>query len=154
MKRFKTTLVSGSKPPYTSWTFLIIPPELAKEWGAGRKAVRGTISGQPFRGAASRGEGVLRVPVSRELREEAGVRGGDRVDVEIELDTDPPPPALPDELRAVLEEDPGVAALFDELPPSYRRAWASYVGEARQPETRMRRARKAPAGIRARQYPR
>jgi hypothetical protein len=154
MKRFKTTLVPGSKPPYTSWTFLIIPPELAKEWGAGRKSVRGTISGKPFRGTASRGEGVLRVPVPRDLREQAGVRCGDRVDVVIELDTDPPPVELPDELRAVFDDDPGIAALYDELPPSCRRAWATHVGEARQPETRMRRARKAPAGIRAREYPR
>lgn len=59
MHRFQTTLVPGKKRPYTSWTFLIIPNELAKAWGAGQKAIRGTMSGTAFRGTASRGEGVL-----------------------------------------------------------------------------------------------
>jgi hypothetical protein len=154
MKSFRTILAPGTKRPYTSWTFLIIPPELAAEWGAGRKAVRGTISGKPFRGTASRGEGVLRMPVPRDLREQAGVRCGDTVDVVIELDKGPRPIKIPDELRAVLNDNPEVAGLYDHLPPSHRRAWATYVEEAKRPETRMRRARKAPDGIRAREFPR
>jgi hypothetical protein len=35
MHRFQTILVSGKKNPYTSWTFLIIPADLAIDWGAG-----------------------------------------------------------------------------------------------------------------------
>ena len=154
MHRFRTTLVPGKKRPYTSWTFLIIPPALAKEWGPGQQALRGTISGQAFRGTASRGEGVLRMPVPRELREAAGVRAGDTVAVALELDTDPRPVDLPHELRAVLNDAPDVAALYEALPPSHRRAWAAYVAEAKGPETRWRRARTAPAGIRARAFPR
>lgn len=154
MNRFRTTLVAGTKRPYTSWTFLTIPAELAAQWGAGRKAVRGTISGTPFRGTASRGGDGLRMPVPRDLREEAGVRRGDTVDVVIELDEDPRPVTIPDELRAVLDDDPSLAALFNQLPPAHRRAWTTYVGEARRPETRLRRARKAQEGIRAREFPR
>lgn len=154
MKGFRTTLVSGSKPPYASWTFLIIPAELAAQWGAGQLAVRGTISGATFRGTASRGEGQLRIPISRELRERAGVAVGDTVDVAIELDPNPRPLSVPAELRAVFREHSEVARLFDQLPPSLRRAWAAYVDEAKRPETRSRRAQKAPAGIRAREFPR
>jgi len=61
---------------------------------------------------------------------------------------------VPNELRAVFEDEPEVAALYNKLPPSHRRAWASYVAEAKRPETRMRRARSAPEGIRARAFPR
>jgi hypothetical protein len=154
MHCFQTILVPGKKSPYRSWTFIIIPPELAMEWGAGQKVVRGTISGKVFRGTASRGEGVLRVPVPRALREEAGVRCGDTVEVVLELDTNPRPVYIPNELQAVLKANPEVAALYDELPPSHRRAWATYVAEAKRPETRMRRAQKAPDGIRARAFPR
>lgn len=154
MNEFRTTLVPGKKPPYDSWTFLVVPAELAAEWGAGQKAVRGTISGEPFRGTASRGEGALRMPLRRDLCERLGVRCGDTVEVVIELDTDPRPIEIPEELRAVFDDDPAVARLYDQLPPSHRRAWASYVGEAKRPETRARRARNAPAGIRARQFPR
>lgn len=154
MNRFRTTLVAGNKAPYTSWTFLLIPAELADEWGAGQKAVRGTIAGKSFRGTATRGEGELRVPLSQDLREELGVSAGDTVDVAIELDSEPRPIVIPDELRAVLDADPEIAAIYDDLAPSCRRAWASYVADAKQPETRVRRARKAPDGIRAREFPR
>jgi len=154
MHRFQTTLVPGKRRPYTSWTFLIIPHELAKEWGPGQKAVRGTISGRAFRGTASRGDGVLRIPVRRDLREAAGIRVGDTVTVALELDTDPRQVELPHELRAVFDDAPEVAALYEALPPSLRRAWATYVAEAKRPETRWRRARAAPSGIRARAFPR
>lgn len=154
MKEFTTTLVSGCKPPYASWTFLNIPAELAVQWGAGQIAVRGTISGTTFRGTASRGEGQLRIPIARELRERAGVAIGETVDVTIELDPNPRPLSVPEELRAVFKHHPEVARLYDQLPQSLRRAWAAYVEKAKRPETRNRRAQKAPQGIRAREFPR
>lgn len=154
MHRFKTTLVSGRRRPYASWTFLVIPPDLATTWGPGQKQVRGTIAGFAFRGTASRGEGALRVPVPRDLREKAGLGRGDTVEVALELDADPRPVHVPDELRALLEDDHELAALYRKLPPSLRRAWATYVGEAKRPETRIRRAGKAPDGIRGGTFPR
>lgn len=154
MKRFRTTLVSGSKPPYALWTFLILPAELAAEWGPGRTAVRGTISGTRFRGTASRGEGAFRIPIPRELRERAGVSTGDTVDVVVGLDTSPRQLSIPNELRVAFADRPGIARLYDALPPSLRRAWAAYVEEAKRPETRIRRARKALDGIRDRAFPR
>ena len=153
MHRFQTILAPGTKRPYVSWTFLIVPAELAAQWGPGQKAVRGTISGKEFRGTLSRGEGVLRMPVPRDVREQAGVRCGDTVEVEIELDTAPRPLRLPDELRAIFNDRPEIGRLYEQLPPSQQRAWAAYIDEAKQPETRMRRAGKAPDGIRAREFP-
>jgi hypothetical protein len=153
MHTFQTILVPGTKRPYASWTFLIIPADLAARWGPGQKAVRGTISGKQFCGTVSRGEGVLRMPVPRDVREQAGVCCGDMVEVEIELDTAPRPPRLPDELRAIFNDSPEIARLYEQLPPSLQRAWAAYIDEAKRPETRMRRAGKAPGGIRAREFP-
>jgi hypothetical protein len=154
MHRFQTTLVPGKKPPYLSWTFLVIPPELARKWGSGQKAVRGTLAGTAFRGTASRSGGVLRMPVPQALRDEAGVRCGDTVEAEVELDTEPRPVEIPEELQSVFDDDPDLALLYDQLPPAHRRAWATYVAEARRPETRARRAQKAPDGIRAHAFPR
>jgi len=154
MKTFRTTLVAGNKAPYDSWTFLVIPGDVAAEWDAGPNPVRGTIAGKPFRGTATRGEGVLRVPLPRDLRDSLGVHTGDTVDVAIELDPEPRSVEVPDELRAVLDGDPELSHLYDGLAPSCRRAWASYVGDAKRPETRLSRAQKAPAGIRAREFPR
>lgn len=154
MERFKTKLVSGGKAPYSSWTFLVLPEKILKQWGqTGRIEVRGTLAGVPFRGAMSRGEGVHRMPVRRALLEQAGVSRGDVVDVTVELDRESDRVEVPEELRAILDDDAELAALFDEMPPSHRRAWAGYVAEAKRPETRARRARKAPDGIRSRAFP-
>ena len=154
MHRFNTVLVSGKKIPYRTWTFLVIPPDLAKRWGPGQHAVRGTINGHAFRGTASRGEGVLRVSISRDLRSKAGLARGDTVEVALALDEEPRPVEVPAELRAVFKKDPGAEKLFDQLPPAHRRAWATYVAEAKRAETRVRRAKKAPRGIRALAFPR
>lgn len=153
MKRFETELVPGRKVPYTTWTFVELPAGVAEAWGSGPFEVRGTLAGVAFRGRVSRGEGVYRMPVPGPLRKQAGVRCGDKVQVAIELDPEPRPVEVPAELRKVLAEEPEVAALFERLPPSHRRAWTQHVGEAKRPETRERRARKAPAGIRAKRFP-
>ncbi len=154
MTTFRTTLVPGSKAPYHRWTFVVIPAALSAAWGSGPHAVRGTISGTAFRGTASRGEGLLRVPVPRAVREQAGVANGDSVEVTIALDSEPRPVEVPDELRAVFASDPHLEGLYQRLPPAHRRAWASYIGDAKRPETRLRRAGKAAEGIRARTFPR
>lgn len=154
MHRFQAILAPGRKRPYTQWTFVVIPARLAMQWGPGSKAVRGTVGGAAFRGTASRGEGVMRVAISRNVRDQAGVRRGDTVRVALELDTAPRPIRIPTELRAVFRSDPEAAALYAKLPPSHRRAWAEYVAEAKQRETRLRRAGKASGGIRARAFPR
>jgi hypothetical protein len=152
MERFDAELVAGRKPPYSAWTFIEVPAASAAALGHG--PVRGTLAGTPFRGTASRSGGVLRIPVNRELLRRAGVARGDRVAVALERDPDPRPVDVPDELRAVLDADPTLARAFSALPPAHRRAWAQYVAGAKRPETRARRAAKAPAGIRGREFPR
>jgi hypothetical protein len=151
MGRFDTRLVAGRKAPYDTWTFIEVPAALATALGHG--PVRGTLAGTPFRGTASRSGGVLRVPVTRELLEQAGVARGDPVVVALERDPDPRPIKVPSELRAVLRADPALAEAFEALPPSHRRAWSQYVAEAMRPETRQRRAAKAAGGIRGREFP-
>lgn len=152
--RFRTTLVPGRKPPYTTWTFIELPDEVAAAFGPGSHPVRGTLAGAPFHGVVSRSGGVLRMPVKRELLDSAGVASGDTVDVVLEPDPEPRPLVVPAELRAVLDADAEAARLFDALPPAHRRAWAAYVAEAKRADTRQRRAARAPDGIRARAFPR
>jgi hypothetical protein len=153
MKRFKAMLVSGNKIPYDSWTFVVVPEAIQSEWNKARCDVKGTINGEPFRGTVSRGEGVHRMPVKKELLEKIGVAKGATVNVAMELDSEPRLVEVPEELQAVFKQDESLAKLFEAMSPSHRRAWASYVAEAKRPETRVRRAQQAPDGIRARVYP-
>ncbi|MBE8524988.1 YdeI/OmpD-associated family protein [Amycolatopsis sp. H6(2020)] len=50
---------------------------------------------------------------------------------------------LPAELADALAAAPDAAALFEALPPSHRREYVQWVAEAKKPETRVSRAKKA-----------
>lgn len=132
---------------------MVVPDHVVESLGSKRAQVRGTIGGVTFRGTVSRGEGVYRIPVPRELQVKAKVARGDRVQVNMEIDAKPRPLYIPPELRKVLATDPQLARHFEELPPSHRRAWAAHVGDAKNPETRIRRATKAVDGIRNKTFP-
>jgi hypothetical protein len=155
MPKFSTQLVPGRKRPYSTWTFVEIPPEVAEALG-GRwpRPVRGTIAESPFRGTAARGEGVIRVPVREEFLATAGISRGDTVAVFIELDPEPRPIELPVELARLLGEDAELVVAFSRLAPSKLRAWAEHIAGAKRAETRARRVAAAPDGIRAGALPR
>jgi uncharacterized protein YdeI (YjbR/CyaY-like superfamily) len=62
---------------------------------------------------------------------------------------------VPAELAMALRSDPGAKECFEALPESHRREYARWVAEAKQPQTRHRRAaaavQKLKAGQRRRQ---
>ncbi|MBN1423626.1 YdeI/OmpD-associated family protein [Candidatus Fermentibacteria bacterium] len=53
--------------------------------------------------------------------------------------TPPRVDTVPEELMAILEENPASWAHFQRLPPSHRRQYLSWVAEAKREETRVRR---------------
>jgi len=153
MPSFSAVLVPGGKRPYDSWLFVIVPDHVMGALGSKRARVKGTIRGVSFTGTVSRGEGVYRMPVPRDLQVEAKIGRGDRVRVSMEIDSETRPTNIPPELQEVLAADPDLARRFDRLPPSHRRAWAAHVAEAKRAETRIRRAAKAADGIRNKAFP-
>ncbi|MES2337373.1 MAG: YdeI/OmpD-associated family protein [Pseudomonadota bacterium] len=54
-----------------------------------------------------------------------------------------PEPAVPDALVEALARDPAAAATFDAFPPSCRREYCEWIGEAKRPETRDKRVAEA-----------
>ena len=61
---------------------------------------------------------------------------GDRVTVEVELDTEPREVEVPPELAEALEPEPELRAFFDGLSYTHRREYAEWVAEAKREETR------------------
>ena len=45
----------------------------------------------------------------------------------------------PDDLAAALDSEPGALAAFRRLPPSHRREYLEWIGEAKRPGTRLKR---------------
>lgn len=153
MPSFQVELVRGAKQPYHTWAFVIVPEDVRQQLGgAARIPVQGTINGALFRATISKGEGTHRFAVTRAVRDAAAVGVGDLVDVTLEVDDESRDVAVPCELRDVLDDE-GLWDDFARMAPSHRRAWAEHVAEAKKPETRARRAARAPAAIRARLFP-
>lgn len=110
-------------------------------FGSARAPVRGTVNETPFRARLAVDDGGTYLGLRREIRAAAGVDVGDVVHVVLELDDEPRDVELPAELDAALAGE--ARAAFDALAPAHRREYAEWVGEAKQAETRARRAGRA-----------
>ena len=86
--------------------------------------------------------GAYMVGVSAENRALTGVKGGDEVDVTIELDSAPRTYELPEDLAAALAAKAGATEAFHASAPSKRKEFVRQVTDAKTQETRERRIAK------------
>jgi hypothetical protein len=144
--KFRGTILQGGKTA----TGIEIPTEVVEGLDSGKRpAVRMTINGYTYRSTVATMDGKFMVGVSAEVREAAGVAGGDTVDVEIELDTAPREVEVPGDFAAALDSDPKAKAKFDTLSYSGKLRLVAPVANAKKPETRERNIDKALAELRA-----
>jgi Bacteriocin-protection, YdeI or OmpD-Associated/Domain of unknown function (DUF1905) len=152
MVRFKGTIEKAGDDANV-WWIVRVPPDEAAALRKVRR-VRGTIGGVAFAGGLLHmGEGVRCVHAKRDLCKRAGIAPGDVVEVALEADPEADVVAIPDELAAVLRRRPVLQKTFDAFSPAHRREYASWIGEAKRPETRAARAEKAVAMIGERKHP-
>ena len=143
--RFHTTILPAGKTA----TGIEVPPEVVDGLGAGKKPpVRVTINGKTYRSTIASRQGRYLVGVSAKNRELTGVAAGDEVAVEIELDTEPREVTLPSDFAAALATHPEARRFFDGLTHSQRRAFVEPIEDAKKPETRERRLKRAVTALR------
>ncbi|MFO7684276.1 MAG: YdeI/OmpD-associated family protein, partial [Chloroflexota bacterium] len=111
-----------------------------------RPKVKVTFNGYTYRSTVAAYGDVFMLPLSKEHRDAAGVKAGDQVEVILELDTEPRPVEVPDDLAMALQEG-GVTAVFDALAPSKRKEHVRQVTSAKAEETRQRRIAKIVANL-------
>ena len=107
-----------------------------------RPPVKITINGFTYRSTIAVMGGDYMVGVSAENRAGAGSPGGDEVDVDIELDTEPRVVTLPPDFAAALDAEPAARRTFDGLSPSNKGWHVLPVEGAKTDETRQRRIAK------------
>jgi hypothetical protein len=129
--------------------FVVIPLDLRELFGEHRPALRATINGYTFRTRGLRYGGRYLLGFSREVREAAGIADQDELTVDIEADTEPRTVTLPPELAEALASAPDAQTFYDGLAFTHRREYAEWVGDAKKPETRSRRASEAVTRLRA-----
>jgi hypothetical protein len=123
--------------------FFEVPFDVKKEFGRARPPVSVTINGYRYRSTVSVYGGRYYVPVRREHREAAGLRTGDVLDIVLELDAEPRVVEAPAELAAALAKNATARKAWEKLSYSHRKEHADAILEAKKPETRERRVRKA-----------
>lgn len=138
--KFRTTLLQSGKTA----TGFEVPPEVVESLGKGKKPpVRVTINGHTYRSSVAVMNGVFMVGVSAENREAAGVKGGDELDIDIELDTEKREVTVPPDLAEALENDPEAKRFFEGLSYSNKSRHVLSIEGAKTEETRQRRVEKA-----------
>lgn len=122
-------------------TGIPVPDDALEQLGAGRKpAVKVVLNGSfEYRTTVGSMAGRAMLSLSSERRAAAGVAGGDPIEVELTLDTEPKTIEVPDDFAAALEQHPDAKAAFERLAPSHRRAHVDAVTGAKAAETRQRR---------------
>jgi len=129
---------------------IVVPDAVIAELGAGRRPlVKVTIDDRysfVYTIAVMGGKNMIGFSAAR--RAASGFRGGDEVEVSLELETAPREVDMPPELTAALAADPVAAAAFDKLSYTFRKEHARAVSEAKTDETRIRRLDKILAGLR------
>lgn len=138
--KFKTQLLQGQTKNVVG---IVVPDNVVTALGGGKRApVKVTLNGYTYRSTLAVMGGKTMVGVASEHRTKAKVKGGDDVEVQIVVDTEPRNVPLPADLADALE-DARARAAFDALAPSRRKEFVRAIEEAKAPETRARRIAKA-----------
>ena len=149
MPTFKGVLTAT--PRGGGGTLVPVPRQVAAKLGLkGMPKVHAVIAGQPYRGSLMpMGDGTYCLGVLKSIQEAAGVKQGDTVTVELELDKAPRVVELPDDLAKAIALDKKASAAWDKLSFTNKKEMARGLEEAKKPETRERRLAAALAQLRA-----
>jgi uncharacterized protein DUF1905/bacteriocin resistance YdeI/OmpD-like protein len=142
--RFRATVELHGK----SATGIVVPAEVVTALGQGKRVpVTATINGHSYRTTVASMGGRFLIPVSAQVRQDAGVAAGDAVEVDLELDEAPRTVTVPDDLAAALAGNPAAGAAFARLSYSHQQQHVLAVEGAKAPETRRRRIESAVAKL-------
>jgi hypothetical protein len=137
MKVTFSTVIRGEGKTATG---IPVPVEIVDSLGGGKKPlVKASINGYTFRNSVMLYNGEYMLPLSAENRESAGVRGGDQVEVSLELDTEPRVVEIPTDLQMALTKKSGAFEFFESLSYSKRKEFVRQVMDAKTQETRDKR---------------
>jgi len=107
--RFRTKVLQAGKTA----TGIEVPAKVVAALGSSKRPpVRATINGYTYRSTVAVMGGTFMLGVSDEVRKAAGVAGGDVIDVDLELDTDPREVELRPDFAAALNRDAKAKKFF------------------------------------------
>ena len=142
--RFKTTLDSAGK----NAAGFRVPREVVEALGKGKRPpVIVTINGYSYRNTVAVYGDEYLIGVAQEHRAPAGVKPGDVIEVDLQLDTAPREVDVPSDFAAALEAAPDAKRAFEALSYSNKRRYTLSIEGAKSADTRQRRIDKTVAEL-------
>jgi hypothetical protein len=142
MKRPHVTF-NGTVEMHGSASYIVVPIDPKALFGRVRAPVKVTLNGYTFRSTIAAMGGPPAIPLRASNREAARVKGGQTVEVRLDLDDEPRVVTPPADLVTALKAAPPAWDRWRELSFSHQREHAEAVADAKKPETRARRIEKA-----------
>ena len=144
MAKFKTTILTAGKTA----TGICIPGEIVEALNAGKKPpIKVTLNGYTYRSTVAVMGGKYMVGVNADIRAASGVKGGDILNVEIELDTEERKVELPADFKKALDKNSDAKKFFLTLSYSKQKNHVTLITQARTDETRLKRIDKSIADL-------
>jgi Bacteriocin-protection, YdeI or OmpD-Associated/Domain of unknown function (DUF1905) len=138
--KFQTTVLTAGK----TTTGVAVPAAIVDALGGGKRPkVRVTIGEYTFRNSVAPMNGTHMLGLSADVRRQTGVAGGDVIEIELQLDTEPREVTIPADFAAALDLQPHARAFFDQLSYSNRSAHVLSIEGAKTDATRQRRIEKS-----------
>ncbi len=125
-------------------TGINVPEAIVEKLGSGKKPpVMVTVNDFTYRNTIAVMGGKFMIGVSADIRSKTGIKGGDQVTVQLELDTAPRDVILPADFKEALDKNQQAKQFFETLSYSNKRRYVLPVDEAKTEATRQKRIEKA-----------
>jgi Bacteriocin-protection, YdeI or OmpD-Associated/Domain of unknown function (DUF1905) len=124
-------------------TGINVPEDIVEKLGAGKKPpVNITVNDFTYRNTIAVMGGKFMIGISADIRSKTGIKGGDKVTVQLELDTQPREVVLPSDLKEALAKNTKAKKFFDGLSYSNKRRYVLPIDDAKTPATRQKELKK------------
>lgn len=142
--KFNTTILQQGNN-----TGIRVPEGVVEKLASGKRpAVKVTLNGFTYRSTIAVMGGMFLIPLSAERRTNAKVKGGDKLDITLELDTEPREVEMHEEFKKALSKDKKAMVFFEGLSYSAKSRYALPITQAKTEETRQRRIEKTLSDLR------
>ena len=136
---FTTTIFSTGNS-----TGIEVPEKVIDGFGVGKRPpVKVTVGGHTYENTVAVMGGKYMISLSAANRKAAGVEGGDKVKVTLELETAPRAVELPGDFAKAQAKVPAAKKFYDGLSPSMKKFHVTNIEGAKTDETRTRRIAKS-----------
>ena len=132
------------KIPDKDATFVEIPFDVEKEFGAKKVKVKAKFDGVDYRGSiVSMGQGCYMIGITKAIRNQIGKEAGDNIFVEVEKDEEVREIQLPEDFKNELEKNEEALKFYNTLSYSAKRKYYQWITSAKKEETRQKRINEA-----------